>query len=403
VKRSSAIVLLVLFVIFLALTGCDSQTDEPKPRQTPTPSPVPWQRAQQPITLVTAPSIALLGRLDDHHAAVIDLKFSNDSVFLATTSPGDSQVRVWNLASGRATLTINNAKARWLFFGPENETFILIDQTLQIQEWSLSSRQQIQSLAAQNGDIGPADQSHDLLRVAIGGGQGRVYLFLLNPLRSYGYIEAHPVIPVQHVLFTPDGNWLVTIGDGGSMKLWDFGSKALIHDFGRFSQEPANATMSPDGKAVVLATTSSIQFWSLENYELQRSISVRENSAVNYIGFSPDGSVLLAYGLGNNVSLWNINTGELLIELPGHGQDVSGAAFSNDQQLLLTGSREAGLFLWDLSILNQLTGQDTQVQIPRSQIAPPRVEIYRLAWSPDQRWIVFSDIYGLVYVMGLPN
>lgn len=395
---------LICLLALILLAGCDpDDSDDDKNGPTLTPSPVPWQRAQEPITLANVPSIALLGRLDEHQTAVINLKFSDDGAYLATTSPGDSQVKVWNLASGRTVLSLPDIKARWLFFGPDNEAFITIDQERQIREWALFEQQQLRNFTAQNGLIGPADQSADLLRIAIGGEFGRIYLFSLNPLREEGFIDAHPTIPVQHVLFTPDGERVVSIGDGGSVKVWDFASRDIVHDFGRFEQEPNQVAISPDGSLLAASTIDSIQLWSLDNYALQRVMPIPENAAVGYLGFSSDGRMLLSYGVGDTVSIWNIDTGQVLVGLPGHGTDAAGAAFSTDLQMLISGARDAGIFLWDLSSLGQATDETGQVQIRSSRISPQGVQIYRLAWSPDQSRIVFSDLYGRVYVMGIPG
>jgi hypothetical protein len=72
-------------------------------------------------------------------------------------------------------------------------------------------------------------------------------------------------------------------------------------------------------------------------------------------------------------------------------------------RLVITGTRGANLFLWDLSVLDDIPVGSTQTpQIPRLSIAPDNTSLYLLAWSSDNEWIAFSDLLGGVYVMGVP-
>src|SRR5690606_27583855 len=97
-----------------------------------------------------------------------------------------------------------------------------------------------------------------------------------------------------------------------------------------------------------------------------------------------------------------VGSGTLMVGLPGHTQDVAGAIFSTDMTLLLTGIRTGGAFLWDLSHLAEGADATGQIQIPQSQIGPRNMEVYRLAWSSDQKWIAISDLFGRVNILAIP-
>lgn len=397
-------IILLIAASFSLLLGCDSSDDAPQhPAQTPTPTSVPWQRAQELIQVQNAPSIQLVGRLDGAQAAVIDLKFSPANTYLAGISTGDSQVRVWNLSSGRSSVSLSNIKASAVFFGPENDTIITINQDKQIQEWSLFEAQQLlRTFPAQNGQVGPSTQSSDLQKIAVGGEFGEIYLFQLSPLRENGVINAHPIIAIQWLLYTPDGEKLISVASGGTIKIWDADTRQLIHDFGRFDQAPVQVAMAPDGKTFAFSTVKTIQLWSLENYNLLGAIPITDNAASNYLGYSPDGSMLIGYGANDFISIWDVGSGTLMVGLPGHTQDVAGAIFSTDMTLLLTGIRTGGAFLWDLSHLAEGADATGQIQIPQSQIGPRNMEVYRLAWSSDQKWIAISDLFGRVNILAIP-
>ncbi|NDJ85297.1 MAG: hypothetical protein GYB66_05390 [Chloroflexi bacterium] len=399
--------LAVLGLLFVSmLIGCeDSDADEGGAAEaTPNPTLVPWQRAGTPLSLENVTELTLLGRLDAHETTVVTLSFSSDSSFLATANLGNSpRIRVWNLASGRSVLDLENIAARWLLFGPESETFLTISQDQEIQEWSLFDQTLRQTLTAQNASIGTVDQTTDQQRIAIGGRLGRIYLFTTDPLTSEGFIEAHPIIPVQLVRFTPDGSQVVSLADGGSVKLWDFATGELVHDFGRFDPVPSQVAISPDGSLLAIAKTTSIELWDINEFSLLRTVVIRNNAAAVYLEFSQDGSTLIGYGAGDAVSLWDVETADLLVELPGHGDGVVGVVPALEEDLLISGARQTNLFLWDMAPLEQITTADEEVELRRRQIAPTGVDVYRLAWSPDRRWIAFTDTLGRVYIMGVPE
>ncbi len=388
----------MILILAMVLAACGSSDASPTPRNTPLPTAVVWREAQQPITLQNAPSLQLLGRLDVHGSTVVTLQFSADSRYLATASTGDTQIQVWSLVDGRSVFSLNTLPARHLLFS--NRSLITIDRDQQIREWRLEGGEQVASFPAQNSTVGPVAQSMNGTRIAVGGRRGRVYLFTADPLAEMGFIDAHPIVAVEQVIFTPDGQRLITVGRGGSLKVWAFAEgNEPLHDFGRFETEPFQLAVSPDGMLLAVAFSDEIRFWRLDDYTPVMSIPVGENEAAGYIGFSPDGALLVSYGAGDAVTLWEVATGRRVVDLPGHRQSVVGAVFSGD--LLLTGTRGSGLDLWDLTALDSMTG--SEVQINRSQIAPPNVDLYRFAWSPDGKWIVFSDVDGRVYLLGVPD
>src|SRR5262245_22998090 len=63
--------------------------------------------------------------------------------------------------------------------------------------------------------------------------------------------------------------------------------------------------------------------------------------------FSPDGRLLLTYG--DTPMLWDVATGRLIRRFLGHQAGITGAAFSHDGRLLVTGSHDKTLKLWDVA------------------------------------------------------
>src|SRR6185295_2374887 len=81
-----------------------------------------------------------------------------------------------------------------------------------------------------------------------------------------------------------------------------------------------------------------------ETGEAIKRFGTRYTSA---LASAPDGTVL-ASGHWDNVTLWDMLTGERIGLLPGFGRYVDGIAFSKDGNLLAAGTDTGDLQIWDV-------------------------------------------------------
>jgi WD40 repeat protein len=122
--------------------------------------------------------------------------------------------------------------------------------------------------------------------------------------------------------------------------------------------------------------------WSIEQLEGQltvppeaaflrvRHATSRESSAlvrdlvdhagsVNACAVTPDGRLLVSGSWDRTIKLWDLNSGRVLLTLGGHPQAVNACAVTSDGRRLVSASDDATLKLWDLvdgSILATLEG-----------------------------------------------
>ncbi|MBI5931500.1 MAG: PD40 domain-containing protein [Chloroflexi bacterium] len=399
-----------LFMIILLVSLIVACTDDDKPsgpRPTPTLGEILWQRPGEVITAENASKLQLIGYFGGHKQTVSVMGFSADNLRLATSSVADQLVQVWNLASGRGVRSITDLSAQHLFFSPDDNTLYTIGGDSKLYAWDmLDETQRPEGIKASSNIVGPVAQSADLNRLAVGSVDGRLFVFTLNPLAEVAHTDAH-FFPVQEVLFSPDGNTVITLGQEGNIRLWKFDTLEQIHNIGQFQPEPQDIALSPDGKLLAASFPDSITIWQLDNdYLPLREFTIPENSGVS-IAFSPDQSMLIASGEGELVNIWDVNTGELVVGLPGHQSRISAAEFSRDNRLVLTGTNGPNLFLWNLAAAETIQqGDAQQLRVPSAQIAPqqiPNLDIYRAVWSPDGKMIAISDARGGVYVLGIPS
>src|SRR5262249_34581175 len=100
-------------------------------------------------------------------------------------------------------------------------------------------------------------------------------------------------------------------------------------------------------------------------------------SAVYAVAFSPDGKMVVSGSGDRTLRVWDVVSGQSLRTLQGHTSDVNAVAFSPDGKMVVSGSYDGTLRVWDVSSgqsLRTLTGHTSTVNA--------------VAFSPDGKMVV---------------
>jgi WD40 repeat protein len=167
---------------------------------------------------------------------------------------------------------------------------------------------------------------------------------------------------IRTICFTPDGKFI--IGEYSYAKLvgiWDSETGNIVATF-PIDIQIGSMDISPDGTKIALACYKKIQIWSLISRKL--IISIDEDSSNGFgIKYSKDGENL-AVGLGNGeIKLFESINLKLKYTFQGHFKPVLSISFSKDNKLIVSGSSDQMIKLWDLnskkeikSLLNEHKG-----------------------------------------------
>jgi WD40 repeat protein len=196
------------------------------------------------------------------------------------------------------------------------------------------------------------------------------------------------------VAFSPDGRYLVTGGASQTVQVWDGQTGHAVGTLGAHNRIIRGLAFSRDGRH--LASVSSdgmVKLWDAtqlwEKQEARLTVRARPPQLALNMAFSPDGRRLVAGGEKFTVVIWDVPTGRELLTLRGHGGDVWATAFSPDAggRWVASAGEDSAVKVWDSD-----TG--TLIRSFRGHTGL----VTTLAFSPDGRLLVSGSRDGTVKV-----
>jgi serine/threonine protein kinase/WD40 repeat protein len=263
------------------------------------------------------------------------LTFSPDGRMLATAYMNGT-IRIWDIESrgklGEHTDRRMGRAIKSMAFSPNGQCFAAGSADGGITVWRIqpgdgnrqaggpllmqpiarpSDRGQVYSLAF--------SPNSDLLAWVEGEGyhssNNTLHLWDMVSSREHPFPPAKLAENLQSVAFHPVSEHLVFVTDRGTAEVWNVTTRNRVSYFGRgVSKEPDEVPSGPGGR----------------------------------IALSSDG-VWLASGHGRFVSIWDMASGQLLVQLPEEDSSIMSLAWDTKRELLAVGSFDGQLAIWNLA------------------------------------------------------
>jgi WD40 repeat protein/serine/threonine protein kinase len=196
---------------------------------------------------------------------------------------------------------------------------------------------------------------------------------------------------VSALAFTPDSKTLVSGSHDRDIRLWNVATATEVLRLGAHHDIVNAVAITNDGKRVFSAGDDlAVRKWKLPDADAPPEIIKASTSFLNALAFSPDGKRLASGGWHYTISIWDVDTGALVKQLPLFQSRIYHMAFSTDQQCLACAYPDKQcLFIWDITRgVGKLT-------------VPGEGWTYAVSQSPDgvriafgnyvQTWVVEAD------------
>ncbi|HEY7309887.1 MAG TPA: serine/threonine-protein kinase [Gemmataceae bacterium] len=368
-----------------------------------------------------------------HMGWIYSLAFSPDSKQLATASGfGEDSVKIWDAASGEQLRTIrgHNGSVWSVAFRPDGRRLAAASGGA-VKIWDVTTDQEFRTVKGGSGPIWRMVFSPDgrLLASTDWGAAPRLWdtkaWVASGPAPTLWDPKTWIAAPVlkgpkgEHyvgndsgevidTVFSADGQRLaaaIRMHDAKSkeyvvpLRVWDVQTGRQLCILTGQSHWVSSMAFSSDGHRLASVShkrndEAAIKVWDVSTGReiLDRRLPARD---VGALAFSPDGQ-LLASAVWiyhqerkqgrHEVKLWNVSTGEEVLTLKGHTDDIIRIVFSADGRFLASASADGTVRTWDA-----VAGRE--IVVLRSHPSSHSLEC--LAFSPDGRRLATAS--------GIPN
>ena len=233
--------------------------------------------------------------------------------------------------------------------------------------------------------------SPDGQRIALSGANNEVRLYNVETTECIHVYHGHQE-EVTSLVFNEDGSWLVSAGLDGLIFVWDTKTHTQVM---RLEHEQEGN----DGAIMSLSTSPDTSFYAVgfangvvgiygPNFDQPMTRFTAHDHKLMGLSVSPLDETIATGSCDNSVKIWVLRGTAIRKHiLQGHSDVVVSLCFARDSELLVTGSRDQTIRLWQY--------KDGQ---PICTISAQRNTLFEIDHHPSQRSFVSCSGAGVVCV-----
>ncbi|PBP23155.1 Periodic tryptophan protein 2 [Diplocarpon rosae] len=199
-------------------------------------------------------------------------------------------------------------------------------------------------------------------------------------LKQQGHFDS-----MNALVYSPDGQKIVTAADDGKVKIWDVKSGFSIATFTEHISGVTACEFAKNGSVLFTASLDgSVRAWDLVRYRNFKTFTAPTRLSFSCLAVDPSGDVVCAGSLDSfDIHVWDVRTGQLLDRLSGHEGPVSTLAFAPNGGVVVSGSWDHTVRIWELFNRTQ-TSEPLQLQ----------ADVLDVAFRPDSLQLAVSTLDG---------
>jgi WD40 repeat protein/serine/threonine protein kinase len=199
--------------------------------------------------------------------------------------------------------------------------------------------------------------------------------------------EAGPMAHIYRTVFSSDGKHFLGCGDAGptgAIRVWDVPAGREVQEFLPGTDAWFSfAVFSPDGKHVLASYGSNanvLLLWDLATRKIVRRFEGHQGVVMNQ-AISPNGKLVVSGSADRTLRLWEFDSGKELHKLEGH-TDACYGIFSVDGKQVLSFGLDKTLRVWDVETGKQVSMMKSHTATCFGRFSPDGKQV--LSYSPDK-------------------
>lgn len=211
-----------------------------------------------------------------------------------------------------------------------------------------------------------------------------------NSGRSYGYWRAPAKI--RAIAISNKGRYvLMGLADGRAIHI-DMNTGRRLEFTGHREEAVASVDLSANGRwAFTGGADYRAILWNTKTGKPKRLFE--HKTRVTKLRLSPSGKQAFSAGTLGNAHIWDLSTGEKITDLQLGKREyvIVSAAFSHDDSLLATGAPGKDISIWNTQSGERVLQKEARV---RNQWKPSGAIIYAVAFTPDDKYLYSESSAG---------
>ncbi|KAF9777954.1 hypothetical protein IL306_004298 [Fusarium sp. DS 682] len=190
---------------------------------------------------------------------------------------------------------------------------------------------------------------------------------------------------VRSVCFSPDDSYLIAGCEDNIIRVWDMGTGRLDKSLSGHGKSVYTLDITQQGNIFASGSADGkVCLWDLVQGRLKDSFNVA--TTVMTVAFSPDGQLIAVGDISQTLSIRQVETGTLVTLVKAHYNAIYGLAFSPDSKLIVSGSYDSSIKIWDVNALHGSVKNERLSHL--RELEGHNDSVFSVSFTPDAQLVI---------------